>query len=209
MKKKILSLASALLVASIATGCSNDSQPNTPENKVVNGQGEKQSLFQEYMKNRPSKDIDPIGVNSADLVFSGIAGIYGNTVDLTDKYISKVENSKVALTLEEVRKTLGEEEYKKQVAALEGEDKKEYEAFLKSESNSLNVAASYLTDALKLQVGLTSINVQELVSNPFKLPSALKSSKLAKDQISYTVDTLKWLNETKKVYDASLEYKGR
>lgn len=207
MKKTLLaaSLTGALLVLS---GCGS-TQPNTAETKVVDGKGKSQSQFEEYKTDRPENKSVKIGNPAADLVFNSISKIYGQTIDLTDKYIAKTENSDVALKLNEVRKTQGDEEFKKQVSLLEGKDKTEYEEFMKNQVNVLEVSKNYLVEAIKLQAGVSNINVKSLVSNPFALPSAISGAKLSMDQISFSVKALQMLKQTSDVYSEMLNYKGR
>lgn len=207
MKKTILtaSLTGALLLLS---GCGS-TQPNTAETKVVEGKGQSQSQFDEYTKNRPERKSIKIGNPAADLVFSSISKIYGQTLDLADSYVAKTENSSVALKLEEVRKTQGNEEFKKQVQLLEGEDKANYETFMKNQVDVLSVSKNYLVEAVKLQAGVSNINVKSLVSNPFALPAAISGAKLSTDQITYSVKALKIMKETSDVYSEMLNYKGR
>lgn len=207
MKKTLLvaSLTGALLVLS---GCGS-TQPNTAETKVVDGKGKSQSQFEEYKTDRPENKSVKIGNPAADLVFNSISKIYGQTIDLTDKYIAKTENSDVALKLNEVRKTQGDEEFKKQVSLLEGKDKTEYEEFMKNQVNVLEVSKNYLVEAIKLQAGVSNINVKSLVSNPFALPSAISGAKLSMDQVSFSVKALQMLKQTSDVYSEMLNYKGR
>lgn len=199
-------LALALFLALSMAACSS-----TGGGKVDSetGEGAETSAFSKYKENRPDREAKSIGVGSADKLFSSIAGIYGRTIDLSDQYIARVENSKVILVLEELRQTAGEDAYKKEVAALDGEDRKQYDEFIKNETNELEVVVGYLTDALKLQQSIAGLDVKGMISNPFELPSALKATSHAKEQMTYTIDSLKWLKATREIYQAMQEHSGR
>ena len=206
MKNTIVKALSFLMIALFITGCTGSNEPDT-EN-TVNEKGQT-TAFEKFKTDRPEAEAASIGVKSADLIFSGISGIYVKTTDVTDKFINRVENNQVALSLEEIRKANGEEAYNQALSELSGVDKEMYEKFLASESNSLEVVKGYLAEALKLQVGISNINVNELVTNPFSLPGAIKNTKLATEQIGFTVDALKMLKSFKDGADAQLENKSR
>ncbi len=171
--------------------------------------GKTQDLFKEYMENRPDTSAVEVGNAEADKTFISVADSYGTTIDVFDKYSARVENSKVALIGEEVRKEKGDDAYKEYVLSLKGEDKKQYNTYLKNETNTLAVVGGYLKNAIVLQDAVGGLDATKLVSNPFKIKAAASGVNQARKQSSYTVKTLKWLNKTQKVYKAAQSYKGK
>ncbi|WP_422449007.1 MULTISPECIES: hypothetical protein [unclassified Endozoicomonas] len=66
-----------------------------------------------------------------------------------------------------------------------------------------------LVEAYKLQKSVQQIDIKALVSNPMKLPSAMKGASLAGDQISFTVDALSMLKKYHGIYNNAISYAGR
>lgn len=208
MKMKIKMLSVALSGALIIfSGCTGSNDPSNE--KVVNEQGSTQSAFKEYKENRPESNTQKIGDPRADLVFDSVGKIYGQTVILSDKYISQIENNNVVSKLERLKEEQGIDLYKKEVAALTGDDKKEYDNFMNNQVDKLSVVKTYLIEAIKLQSGLSGLDIKSMISSPFKLPAALKSTKLAAEQTTYTIKALNWLKKNHDVYSEMMNYKGR
>jgi len=209
MNKNFLKQLIVILSLFVLFGCA---ATNTTGSKVDSetGTGEKQILFAEYKKNRPNKKAASIGHPKADQLFSSIAKIYGTTTsEVVDKYITRVENCKVALTIEEIRKKEGNKAAKDVRNNLKDPDLSEIEKFENNEIKTLSVVEVNLTEALKLQQAITKLDVKSLVSNPLKVGSALKATKLAKNQITFTIKSLQWLNENRKTYKELQKYAGR
>lgn len=193
-----------LLVYGRASTATEDTKVDTET-----GKGAKQVLFEEYKTNRPKAKAVSIGHPQADQLFSSIAKMYGTTIDISDKYINRVENNKVISIGEAIRSDEGEEAFKKYVAELEGVDREQYDAFMENQVDALSVTVSYLAEAYKLQKSVTNLDVKSLISNPFMAVSAIGSTGLATNQIAYTVKALIWLDKTGKTYKEALESKGR
>lgn len=168
-----------------------------------------QDLFKEYLENRPDASSSKVGDVQADKTLYSIADQYGITIDTFDKYLARLENSKVALIGEEIRKEKGDEAYKEYVQSLEGEDKKQYDAYLQNETNKLAVVGGYLKNALILQDGVRKLDPKKLVSNPFKAASAAVGVNKGRKQSEYSVKTLTWLDKTNKIYKEAQQYQGK
>ncbi len=212
MKKlNILKTLMAMLSVCILFSCASNNGGNSNKSKVdtETGKGLKQELFAEYKENRPAATAVKIGNANADKTFGSIARIYGITTEFFDKYDARVNNLKVVKTLEEIKKEQGVEAYKKCVASLEGEDKKQYDEYRKNEINELGVATSYLEEATTLESAVSKLKPKDLTSNPMKIGSAGKSIRLATNQVNYSVNTLRWLKKTHDTYKAVQTYKGK
>ncbi len=162
-----------------------------------------------YNANRPDMVAADMGIPSGKLITDGIAGLYAKTVKLEDKYKKGIESSKVAKILETVRMEKGEAEYNKAFAALGKKDKAEYQKYLRNNINLLNVAVDYAAEATKMAFGIMGFDYKEYITNPMAAFSTLEAIDHAKDQLLYTEEALEFMVETRIVYVAMLEYKGR
>ena len=200
-------LGMVILISCCFLACSTSQK--TAKVDTATGEGHEQILFSDYKDNRPEATVAKIGAPQPDMLFESIAQAYGTTLELTDKYISRVENSSVALKLERIRETKGKEAYQEEVNSLEGQDRQEFNQFAANEINQLKTVESYLTSAYKFQQAASKLDVKSFISNPLKAGSAVKSAKHATSQVNYSVKSLQWLNETRKAYSYLTQYAER
>jgi hypothetical protein len=202
MSKKLLKPTLLLLLISslvlTVTGCAE---------KKLKADGT--TAYDLYNENRPDTAPADTGIPSGNLITSGIAGIYEKTVKLEDKYKTSIENNKVANVLEAVRLEQGVEAYKKAYNELSKKDRKQYDKFQKININMLEVAVEYGIEAAKLAFGIMNFDYKKYMANPMAAFSTLEAIDMATDQILYTEKALEFMVETRSVYVAMLEYKGR
>jgi len=199
MKKFIL----GCLVALLCTGCMGGNS------KVEDGMGQKQLAWTEFQEERPDAGFESVENAPADLTLKGVADLYGTTCEILDKTVEQTEHCQVAMKLETVRENQGEETFKKELDALEGQDKKDYEIYVNNEIDSLEVVVKYAAVALELEEGLTSLDPSSLASNPFKLGGVSSTLSHSKDQIEFTTKALAWLKEYKDSLEMARSYQGR
>lgn len=200
MNKLALNYLVLVFILSVLPSCAGNG------NKVEEGEA---TAYDIYNAKRP--DIKPgnTGFPEGNAITAGIAGIYQKTVILEDAYKTKLENSKVAKTLEAVRKQYGEAAYRKEVRVLTGRDKTEYDLWLKNNVNLLEAAVEYSPEATSLAVGIINFDYNVFVSNPIIALNTLVALDKAKDQILYTETALEFMLESKTVYEAMLSESGR
>jgi len=196
-------LAQLVLVSSFAiTGCATDGNGSKLEEGTPN-------KYQIWDAEKPDAEPADTGIKAGNLITSGIAGVYQKTLDLNAKYQNSSENSKTAKTMERVRLEQGEEVWKKEVAALQGVDKKEYDIYMKNNINLLEVAVGYSSEAAKLAGGIASFDYKKYISNPFAMASTVKALGFATEQINSTKTALGFMIETRNSYQAMLDETGR
>ena len=139
-----------------------------------------------YNKNKPEITVANTGIASGNLVTAGIAKAYRQTIKLEDKYKSSIENNKVALIIEKIRLEQGEDAYKKAFNELNIEDKAEYNKFLESNINELEVALEYTVAASAMAVGVLKFSYFEYIFNPFAV-TKIKSA------INFKATFLSWI----------------
>ena len=205
-KSKILKTLMAMLSVCVLFSCASSKGTKVDSET---GEGVKQALFSEYKENRPAATAVKIGNPNADKTFGSIARIYGITTKIFDKYTVSVGNSKTGLQGEEIRQEQGDEAYKKYVASLKGEDKKQYDEYRKNEVKTLDVVIPYLKEATILASAVSKLKPKDLTSNPMKIGSVKKGISLSKKQIEYSCRTLGWLKKTRDSYKAMQTYKGK
>ena len=184
------------------TACSFVKTNEEPSTQPVSN-----SEFAQFQNDRPKAESVAIGDKNADMTFSAIAGIYGKTVKLTDSYIQKVELSQYS-QLTKLSET-DPEAYKAERAQMSDAERKDYDEYLRTNREMTEQSVGLLAEAIKLQQGAKDIDVKALVSNPMKLPSALKGADRANDQISFSVNALSMLKKYHDIYSNALSYAGR
>jgi len=201
---KILKPIAILLLSSIflVNGCASNGDA-----KKVDNTGKTE--YQIWNSEKPDATAADTGIPSGNLITSSIAGMYQKTLDLDAKYQAGLNNSKVASTLNAIRLEQGEEVWKKEVTALKGKDKQEYETFMKNNINLLAVAVDYGIEAAKLALGIMQFDYKQYITNPFALVATIKAVGVATSQINATKTALGFMVEARNSYQAMLEYQGR
>lgn len=203
MINRTTALIPLALVTLLFTGCMSG---NTKPDSTAQTQ---QASYARYQTDRPEPRNHAIGMTSVDKITGGIAGIYGTTIDLTDKTITQIENSEVAAKLDKVLAEQGHEAWESAVNTLVDTDKEQYETYLRNQVSTLAVVDSYLKDALELLEGIAQVNVTSLVSNPLKIASSVKSVNLARSQIDFSIEALRWMKKHRDLYQTALTTASR
>jgi len=204
MKINIIKIVTSIFFGSvlILTGCAS----NGPNEKVNTSN---KTPYQLSVDARPDSKAADTGTPSGNLITLGIAGLYQKTIELDNQYQTKLENSKVASTLEAVRQEKGEEAWRNEVNALTGSDKEEYDTFMANQVNTLAVALEYSVEAAKLALGIYAFDYRAYISNPFAIPATVQAVLLATEQITTTKEILGYMLEARDSYQAMLDYQGR
>jgi len=162
-----------------------------------------------YNTSRPDTSFADTGIPSGNVITSGVAGIYEKTVNLEDKYKKSIENNKVALILDKIRLEQGQAAYEKAYRELSARDKATYNIFLRNNINVLEVAVGYAAESTKMAFGVLNFNYREYIVNPMAAYDTITALSKATKQIQYTEKALEFIVETRTIYMAMLDYKGR
>ncbi len=162
-----------------------------------------------YNTSRPDTSLADTGIPSGNVITSGVAGIYEKTVNLENKYKKSIENNKVASILDNIRLEQGQAAYEKAYRELSTRDKATYNVFLKNNINALEVAVGYAAEATKMAFGVMNFDYKEYIVNPMAAFKTITALSKATEQIQYTEKALEFMVETRTIYVAMLDYKGR
>ncbi len=206
MKKTIF--AASIVTVALMTGCSS-AQKTDDTTAAPAATSSSSSEFTRFQSDRPEEKSLAIGEASVDATFNSVAGIYAQTVGLTDAYISRVESAPTFKKMAALKESQGQAVYDAEVAKLTAAEKAEYDQYLDSSTDITKGAIALLAQAYKLQQSVTAVDVKAFVKNPMKVPGALKAASLATDQISFSVDSLEMLKKYHDIYSNAMSYQGR
>ena len=187
------------LAVTLVFGCSSTSK------EVNETDGYSEARWYKYVTNQQKGEIEPIDVQDVDKVRFSINDIYNTTYDMTVSYAEKVKNHKpyhdwLKLTKDwsdERRNTVWKNE-------IESDHKKAVLAFNEANQDTYSKAVSMLPEALELYESIDKLDFKQVSkkagANVFKAKSMVSGLNDSKDQITYTVEVLKLMDEEYKRY---------
>lgn len=175
----------------------------------------------DFQENRPEPEYVIFNTRELTDICAEITKCYGDTLKHLDKFVARMENAHVAMKLERIYSTEGEEAYFAAYNSLTKEEEKSYRKYIKNELHYLELFEDIdkrarglmdkmpkITNAIQHEF-LSSINKHDPIELATALGQAAGATAQITEQIEFTARSVAWIVEYYKLLDRAKTYQGR